>query len=561
MTSLTALFGQAGGGLGETPGNGFCDAFKARIVGRYGLTDTDILTPNIVSTFAGRGSTRLTAISSEDTGNTTYSTSSSNVTIDTGPATFTVGAGLTLPIDTFIRMANAADGTTYDFSPYMSGTVTSYNSGTGELVINVTETSSGGGLVTYDDWRLIRDGLAAPGNYWNTMLADVQALADLASDAEKTHAVGAFLHMQGERNADLKIYEYDAAASSMSDAIASYKSKFIAYAGEVQTEIIAITGQRSVPFLTYQTLSNPAAQAQLDASIENPALITMVGPHYACPRAWNGSRGTGGSQKWGDPIHMSADGSRMFGELAAKVAWQVHNGERFEPVRPLAAVKVDATHFDVTFHVPRPPLVLDTDFLAKADGFGFVVYPGDVNSLGAACLVVDAEVIGDNVVRFTTGTNIPANGKIWSGMSTYCDLGVYPAITAVGDAGNTPDGFDTNTISIAGDQRPLLAPLTNEGAFGVHKVGATSTRATIRKVEFTGGNTVLTYEDRESAGTFAISDQIVFARGQTYTNLRDSDPAAALYNFADEGYPARLGQPYPLWNWCALFAAFPIEGA
>lgn len=561
MDSLTALTGEvASGGYGEQIGNGWCDAFKARIVGRYGVTDADALAPHDAFTSAVRGSLRLTAVTSEDTGNETYSTSSTSVTIANGSRTFTVGTGLTLPNGTIVRMANAATGTTYDYSPYILGPVTSYNSGTGQLVINATEVSTGG-LVTYDDWRLIRDGASGPGNYWNTMLADVQAFADLAASEGKSHAVGGFLNMQGERNADLKIYEYDAATVSMSAAIASYKTKFVDYAEEVQAEIVAITGQRSVPFLTYQTLSNPAAQAQLETAIENPGLITMVGPHYAIPFAWNGSRGSGIDQRWGDVIHMAADGSRMYGEQVAKVRWQIETGERFEPVRPLSAVKVDATHFDVTFHVPRPPLVIDTDFLAKAAGFGFVVYPGSVDSLGTAVAIADAEIIAPNVVRFTTATNIPANGKIWSGTSVYCDLGANPAITAVGDGADTPHGFDTKTITVAGDQRPLLASLSNEGAFTAAKLGATATRATIRSVEFTGGNTVLTYEVRESNGTFAPADQLVFGRAQVFTNLRDSDPTASIYAFADDGYPARLGQPYPLWNWCALFAAFPIEGA
>lgn len=560
MTSLVPLTGQVVGGLGEQVGNGMADAFKARIVGRYGLADADALTPNIVFSSAIRGSTRLTAITSEDTGNVTTSTSTTNVAIGTGAKTFTFAAGLPLTPGETVRVANNAANTSLDYSPYMQGTITSYNVGTGELIINATDASLAG-LVNHNDWRLIRDTWSAPGNFWNTMLADVTALSALAAAEGKTHAVGAFLHMQGERNSDLKIYEYDAAAVSLSAAIASYKAKFVAYAGEVQTAIKAITGQRQVPFLTYQTLSNPAAQAQLDAAIENPALITMVGPTYAVPRAWNGSRGTGGAQLWGDPIHLAADGSRMFGELAAKVRWQIENGEHFEPVRPIFAVKVDATHFDVTFHVPKPPLVLDTNFIAKAIGFGFTVFPGSVDAPGIEVPVTDALVIAPNVVRFTTGANIPAQGKLWCGRSAYCDLGSNPAVTGVADGPNTTHGFPTKILTLAGDRRALLAPLSNEGVFLAAKTGSLGVRGIVRSVAFTGGNTELTFEVRDSAGAFAPGDTLTFARGQPFANLRDSDPTASIYTFVDAGYPARFGKPYPLWNWCALFAAFPIQGA
>lgn len=569
MNSLVPLTAQITGALGEQPANGFCDSFKARINGRFGMKDISKIAPNLVFTSAIRGSTRLTAITSEDTGNTTLSTSTSLVTLAAGSRTFIVGTGLTLPngnplpVGLKVRMANAVDGGgLYDFAPYMNGTITSYNSGTGELIINVANNDfSSGGQATWDKWRLILDSWSAPGNYWNTMLADVQAVADIAAAEGKTHSVVAFLHMQGERNSDLKLHEYDQTTVLISAAIADYKTRFKAYAQEVQDEISDITGQRVVPFLTYQTLSNPAAQAQLDAALESPNLITMVGPTYACPRAWNGSRGVNLQQLWGDPIHLAADGERMFGEMASKVRWKMEQGESFKPLHPISATKIDANTFDVVFHVPCPPLVLDTNFLAKAKNYGFIVYPGDVDNNGTLVNISNAVITNYNTIRFTTVDPIPAGAKFSTSNIVTCDLGVNPIVTEVGTSDNTIHGFATKYIKIAGDQRALLAPLSNEGAFTAFKVGATETNAIIRNVSLVGGDTVLTYETRQSFNNFAVNDTIFFGRGQAYTNLRDSDPTASLYTFNDPGYPTRLNQPYPLWNWCVLFSALPIQGA
>ena len=121
---------------------------------------------------------------------------------------------------------------------------------------------------------------------------------------------------------------------------------------------------------TYQTLG-PAGEAQLMAADRDPN-ITMVGPHYMVPSAVN-SRYAG---RYGDPIHMSADGERWYGEQVAKVVQRVlRTGEIWQPLRPRKAwIAPDRTSVLVDFRVPRPPLVLDDTFIPReeysiSDGF------------------------------------------------------------------------------------------------------------------------------------------------------------------------------------------------
>lgn len=77
---------------------------------------------------------------------TTSSTTSN--TIGTGSKTFTVETGLSLTATQNVQIV-------YDGSNFMEGPITSYNSGTGELVVNVTSSTGSG---TYTSWTITSIG-------------------------------------------------------------------------------------------------------------------------------------------------------------------------------------------------------------------------------------------------------------------------------------------------------------------------------------------------------------------------------------------------------------------
>lgn len=74
--------------------------------------------------------------------------SSSSVAIGTGSKSFTVAAGLTYAVSDPVTVVN-------NTSNFMEGTVTSYDSGTGALVLNITTTVGSG---TYSSWTIQKSG-------------------------------------------------------------------------------------------------------------------------------------------------------------------------------------------------------------------------------------------------------------------------------------------------------------------------------------------------------------------------------------------------------------------
>lgn len=85
-------------------------------------------------------------------------TATNSITVGTGAKTFTIATGL--PADMYV--ANAAvfisGNTTATAQNWMRGTITSYTSGTGALVCNITETNGSG---TLSDWNITFDTQAA----------------------------------------------------------------------------------------------------------------------------------------------------------------------------------------------------------------------------------------------------------------------------------------------------------------------------------------------------------------------------------------------------------------
>ena len=247
--------------------------------------------------------------------------------------------------------------------------------------------------------------------------------------------------------------------------------------------------------------------------------------------------------------------------MSAKVGHRVlFEGEAWSPLRPIAARKIDSVTIDVDFNVPRGPLVLDTTWFAKITGWGFHVYSGSVDSPANIAAPTSAVITGPQTVRFTFASAIPSGAIIATGRYSTYDLGISPAVTAVGTGTTAPlGGYARYTLTLAGDLSAKLAPLVAEGAFTIAAAGGKT--GVIRSVAF-GANTVLTGETRELGGAaFVVSDVLTFGAAFARTNLRDSDPAASVNVFGDATSGTRAGQAYPMWNWCVLFAGMPVTGA
>lgn len=413
-----------------------------------------------------------------------------------------------------------------------------------------------------DDGASGNPGVRAPGGHWVTLLDDVARGKAAADSLGYQYRLPCWFYDQGESEGDLKLY-YTGSATTNTGLIAGYKALAKTMAEQFDTEARSIIGQpRPIPLFVTPACGNtltPTAWLQL---ADESALVFMVGPRYHCPSAWNSSNGlVGASQSWGNFIHHEPDGHRWIGEMCAKVMYRVlHEGENWQPLRALSAAKFDGTHIDVTFHVPRPPLVVDTERLAKASGWGFSVAGGTADTPSGRVYASSVEHLADGRTLRLGFASIPALARLDIGITSACDLGSYPA-ASVGNGPATADGFETFTVTIAGDVREAITTLTREGAFTLR--GSAPSQGIMRSVELVNGNTVLTGEVREvrtdgAYGPFTAGQTLTFERATGFTNLRDSDNALSLHTFA---FGHWAGQTYPLYNWLAQYNGLAIKGA
>lgn len=398
------------------------------------------------------------------------------------------------------------------------------------------------------------------GGYYLTSLDDARRAVQQAKSLGTTFRIGALYWMQGEGNGGptggIMPTRWDAELPRK-EGLAWYRDQLIAYRQQWSADLTAITGQSGeLPMFVYQTLG-PAGDAQLMAADADPQ-IHMVGPHYAVPSAINSLYPP---DRHGDPIHLSADGERWWGEQVGKVMHRVlHEKEAWQPLRPKSA-KLETSRDSVVieFIVPRPPLVVDTTFLAQqeiATNGGFTSLAGFQvrDRSGQALTLMSVEVASPTALRLRLAKHLA------SGQTCRISYG-HPYATALGSiaelrSGPETKGQATEELVLTKSFANALKPLVDEGTFFVTNTTGPNTRVPVRAVSEANGVTVLRYETRELRNKvpFAIGQNVVAQRSFSYGNLRDSDPEPSTHRFADARYGTRAGQSYPLWNWCVLFS-------
>ncbi len=405
---------------------------------------------------------------------------------------------------------------------------------------------------------------AAGGGYYRTSLDDARRAKAEATRHGKPFSIPVLVWMQGEANGGPKggiVPSRWEAEIPRPQGQEWYRDRLLAYRKQWSDDLRAITGQEGeIPMFTYQALG-PAGEAQWLAAQSSPHLY-VVGPHYAVASALNSRY----AKRYGDPVHLSADGARWFGEQIAKVVRRVLvEGEAWKPLSPRKAwVDADRESILVEFHVPRPPLVLDTAFLPRqqidAGGHalglcGFRV----THATGAPLRLKAVEIASPEVVRIRLAAPL-AEGSNYVVFYGHPAAGVLGTIAEIRPGPATPTGAETTELLFEGDLLPQLKPFTNEGAFFLLNTAA-SARAPIRHVAREGGRTLLRFETRELRNGIAFKpgEGATLQRPYSYGNLRDSDAEPSLYPFADSAYGTRAGAPYPLWNWCVLFTHLPVS--
>ncbi len=404
------------------------------------------------------------------------------------------------------------------------------------------------------------------GGYYRTSLDDARRARVQAESTGQDFAISALIWMQGEANGGPTGGIVPARWENELTRPAGqrwYRDRLIEYRQQWSHDLQKITGQAGeIPMFTYQTLG-PAGEAQMMAADRDPH-ITLVGPHYMVPSAVN-SRYAG---RYGDPIHMSADGERWYGEQIGKVVHRVlTEGEVWQPLRPRKAwITPDRTSVLVDFQVPRPPLVLDETFLPCEQyplGEGFhSLYGFQIRDAArTVSAITDIEVNSPTRIRIRLAASLKEDASITLSYGLPY-AGRVGAITSI-RTGPVVADQPTTELLLEGNVGDRLKPLIAEGAFYVTNMltGDAYARAPIRHVDEHAGITVIRFEDRERRNNtdFDIGQTLTALRPFSYGNLRDSDSEKSIYQFADSAYGTRVGQSYPLWNWCILFDQFPVS--
>lgn len=389
------------------------------------------------------------------------------------------------------------------------------------------------------------------GGYYKTSLDDARRAVQQAKSRGARFHIEALYWMQGEGNGGptggVVPTRWDAEIPRP-DGLAWYRDQLIAYRRQWSADLCAITGQQGeLPMFTYQTLG-PAGEAQLMAADVDEA-IHLVGPHYAVPSALNSLYPP---NRHGDAIHLSADGERWWGEQVGKVMHRVlHQNEAWQPLRPRkATLEASRESIVIEFTVPRPPLVLDTQFLARQES----PVAGGFSSLAGfrvhGVVLKAVEIASATSVRLRFAKPLPEGEK--------CRVSYgYPFAAALGTIAAIRDKELVLTRSFAKE----LKPLTDEGAFFAASTTGAATRVPVRAVRDENGVSVLRFEARElrNGVRFEVGQTVTAQRAFSYGNVRDSDPEKSVYTFGDASYGTRAGKAYPLWNWCVLFSDFDVE--
>lgn len=215
--------------------------------------------------------------------------------------------------------------------------------------------------------------------------------------------------------------------------IQTYADGLIEWQADYETAVRGITGQKEpVPLLVSQisgwndTAYSKVAQYQLEAHEKAHGKVVLVGPSYALSFS-------------SDCRHFTNEGERRLGEYFGKVyARMILERRAWEPVRPKSVTR-DGSVLTVVFHVPVPPLAIDTERVAPAANYGFDYVEG-----GLSKPIANVEVSGPDTVRITLAAPAAAGGRLLYAQN---QVPLTCIGSPVGARGNLRDSDETRSQS------------------------------------------------------------------------------------------------------------------
>ncbi|MEE2888263.1 MAG: hypothetical protein VX951_12605 [Planctomycetota bacterium] len=209
----------------------------------------------------------------------------------------------------------------------------------------------------------------------------------IADASAQSYVVRAVTNVHGESDHNLQNSTYDL---SLADWQADYENDVRALTGQLQPVPMLHTQMSSWTRLSGNGMTSQIPLLQLKASTNNPRKIVLVGPKYHL-------------DYWTDGLHLFNDSYRHMGEYYGRVYRHVIlEGGTWEPLRPIVAKRNNATLL-VRFHVPVPPLVLDTTLVTDPGNYGFEFWDNSANPRR----IVSVELVDEDTVKITLSA-IPA---------------------------------------------------------------------------------------------------------------------------------------------------------
>lgn len=210
----------------------------------------------------------------------------------------------------------------------------------------------------------------------------------LATAAGRPYAVRAVTVVHGESDHYDQTLPLDG-TDGTPGAIQTYADALVEWQRDYEDAVHAETGQKdTVPMLVSQmanwndTEFSAIPFYQLEAHQRAPGKVVLVGATYMLPFG-------------PDCIHYTSQGERRLGEYFGKVYRSVVvEGRTWEPLRP-AEVTRDGAVVTVRFHVPVPPLVIDTTQVSDPGAYGFEIFDDD------GVFIQSVDLAGDDAVAIT----------------------------------------------------------------------------------------------------------------------------------------------------------------
>jgi len=196
--------------------------------------------------------------------------------------------------------------------------------------------------------------------------------------------------------------------------LANYGAAMDELQTDYETDIRAKTGQaEAVPLFMIQmqswTNTNVATtDPDYVPPTSSPIPIQQFQAHKAYPKVVLVAPGY--MAIFNDCLHFNGFGQRRLGEYIAKAyAKWVFEGQKWEPVGPAAVTRAGRV-VTARFHVPVPPLVLDTTNVSNPGSFGFRYLVGGNGKVasGAAQTIQSVVVTAPDTVTITLAAAPPA---------------------------------------------------------------------------------------------------------------------------------------------------------